>query len=140
MWVTFPMPPDMRVSKKQSLEMESSMPGLCRASRYNHAFPYKGEMLLFNGLSSALTVLSCPVFEQIESYLFAEQPFDPESIGDPGLRTTLEGLRSGRFFLDADTDELAGDAERRQRRVLRERHLGRQNGRLTLCDKAVPYG
>src|SRR5216684_1424623 len=73
--------------------MESSMPGLCRASRYNHAFPYKGEMLLFNGLSSALTVLPCPVFEQVESYLFAAQPFDPESVGDPDLRTTLEGLR-----------------------------------------------
>ncbi len=82
------------------------MPGLCRASRYNHAFPYKGEMLLFNGLSSALTVLPCPVFEWVESYLFAAQPFDPESVGDPGLRTTLEGLRSGRFFLDADTDEV----------------------------------
>jgi uncharacterized protein len=82
------------------------MPTLCKPSRYNHAFPYKGDMLLFNGLSSALTVVPRDLYQRIEEYLLAGGLFDMDGIPDAVLRGFLDGLASGKFFVAAEMDEL----------------------------------
>src|SRR5205807_7339499 len=82
------------------------MSTLCKPSLYNHAFPYKGEMLLFNGLSSALTSIPRATFDRVEEYLFAGEPFDLERVTDIDVLRVLGQLTEGRFFLDGATDEL----------------------------------
>jgi uncharacterized protein len=82
------------------------MSTLCKPSRYNHAFPYKGETLLFNGSSSALTRIPNETFERIEKYLFAGAPFDLDDVTERDLLGVLGQLTAGRFFLDAATNEL----------------------------------
>ncbi len=82
------------------------MPALFKPSRYNHAFPYKGEMLLFNGLSSGLTRLPQATFELVEGQLFAGASFDLDDVQDADHRAILDQLAAGGFLLGASIDEL----------------------------------
>lgn len=82
------------------------MAALYKPSHYNHAFPYKDEMLLFNGLSSALTKVSRGTFDLVQGYLFAGTSFDLDDIADAGLRGIFDQLASGGFFLNTAIDEL----------------------------------
>lgn len=94
----------MRCNERDQKERDLSQQ--YKGSYYNHAFPYRDHVLLFNGVSSALSMVDQKQFQTIEPYLFRQHSYSLDSIQDSETRRLLEQYLASQYVVPEDLDEV----------------------------------
>jgi uncharacterized protein len=81
----------------------STAPVRYKSSGYNHAVSYYDQMLVFNGVSSALVLLDKDKYARLQPYLFEKNGFE---IQDEQVRNLLPELLNGKYIVEESFDEL----------------------------------